>query len=103
MSERSEFAADELSLKGRLQVEIALSALVYSGINIDAQKRLRTFLNVHDRMTDEQRQHGISIHLRGGSVEQDKKDISTGLEALCVSQTVSDDIRFAAQALREIL
>lgn len=47
-----EFKSDELYLKGRLQIETALGALAYTGINPDAQQRLQTFLDVHSQLSN---------------------------------------------------
>jgi hypothetical protein len=99
----SELGPDELHLRGRVQVEIALGALAYTGINLDAQNRLQTFLNVHSQLSDGQGQNDLSIYLQGGIVEREKVDIITSLDALCVDEEATNEIRLAAYALREII
>jgi hypothetical protein len=99
----SELGPDELHLNGRVQVETALGALAYTGVNLDAQTRLQTLLRVHNRSSDGNSQDDLSIYLQGEVVQREKADIISSLDALCADQTTTNEIRLAAQALREII
>jgi hypothetical protein len=99
----SEYGPDELFLCGRIQVEVALGALVFSSLNAEAQNRLQTFLSVTNRSRDDQNQSGLVMYMKGEVVERDKADIITGLDAVSADESISRDMRLAAQALREII
>jgi hypothetical protein len=99
----SELAPDELHLRGRMQIETALGALAYTGINLEAQKRLQTFLNVHTQLSDGQSQQDLAIYLQGEVIETEKADIIASLDTLCKDEAVANEMRLAAQALREII
>ena len=99
----SEFGPDELFLRGRLQLEVALGALVFSSLNLDAERRIQAFLDIHSHPQDDQSQSNLAMYLQGGVVTQDKADIITGLDLLSVDQSASTEMRLAAQALREII
>ena len=98
-----EFSADELFLKGRVQVETALGALAYTGINPSAQQRLQTLLNVHADLSDCEAQNDLSLYLQGGTIENEKADIIESLDALKDSESATSEARIAADALRQIL
>ena len=99
----SELGSDELFLRGRVQVNTALSALAHSGVNPEAQKRLQTFLEVHDMMSDGQAQNDLSIYLQGGTAERERSDIVSSLELLCLDPSAESEQRVAAAALYAML
>jgi hypothetical protein len=99
----TEFRSDELYLKGRLQIETALGALAYTGINPDAQQKLQTFLNVHSQLSGSEDQNDLSIYLQGDTVEKEKADIFASLDALGDSESATKETRIFAIALRETL
>lgn len=99
----SEFGPDQLFLRGRVQIEVALGALAFSGLNPDAQNRLQAFLSIHSRSSDGQNQANLAMYLQGEIVARDKADIITGLDTLSADESVATDMRLAAQALREII
>jgi hypothetical protein len=98
-----ELGTDGLLLKGRVQVETALGALAYTGINEEAQQRLQTFLDVHANLSDREAQNDLSLYLQGGTIEREKTDIIMSLDALKDSESATPEARVAAEALRQIL
>jgi hypothetical protein len=86
-----------------MQIETALGALAYTGINLEAQKRLQTFLNVHTQLSDGQSQQDLAIYLQGEVIETEKADIIASLDTLRKDEAVANEMRLAAQALREII
>lgn len=94
---------DKLVLRGRLQVETALGALMCTGANQNAQERLRLFLDLHAEHTCGTAQEDLLIATEGGTTTQDKADIITGLETLVCDNEASDEIRSAAAVLYEQL
>ena len=98
-----ELCSDELFLRGRLQVSTAIGALAHSGVNPEAQKRLQTFLEVHDTMRDGQAQNDLSIYVKGKTAEREKSDIVSSLELLFLNPTIENEQRVASAALYTIL
>lgn len=98
-----ELGADELLLKGRLQVETALGALAFTAVNPEAEQRLQTLLDVHANLSDGEDQNDFSIYLQGETAAREKADILASLEALKDSDAVTPEARIAADALRHIL
>ncbi len=97
------FGANELFLRGRLQVETALGALAHTGINFAAQQRLQTFLDVHASLSDDESQNDLILYLQGGTTEQEKSDIIASLDALNNFESATPEAKIAADALRQIL
>jgi hypothetical protein len=98
-----ELDTDELFLKGRVQAETALDALAYSGLNLDAQKRLKTFLDVHETLSYQDDQDDLVIYLRGERAETEKADIIVSLAQLAADPNSNDGLKLAATALHQIL
>jgi hypothetical protein len=98
-----ELGADELFLRGRVQVETALGALAYTGMNPEAQQRLQTLLDAHAGLSDGQAQNDLSLYLQGRTAEREKTDIIMSLDALKDSTSATPDAKIAAEALRQIL
>lgn len=98
-----ELGTDELFLRGRVQIETALGALAYTGINAAAQQRLQTFLDVHADLSDGEAQNDLILYLQSESIEREKADIVMSLDALKDSESAAQEARVAADALRQIL
>jgi hypothetical protein len=99
----TEFAEDELYLKGRLQVATALGALAYTGINPTAAQRLQTLLDVHGEPTDEFKQNDLVLYLRGEVAKQEKSDIEASLIAVEADELAPTELKVASGILRDIL
>ena len=99
----TELIHGELFLKGRVQIEAALRALAYTGINPDAQHRLQVLLDTHAELSVGESQDDLSVYLQGEAAEWEKSDIVTSLDAVKDGDLVSADERAAAAALHEIL
>ncbi len=98
-SRRDNTSPNRLVLKGRVQVETALGALMCTGSNPDAQNRLQLFLDLHTEYTSLEAQEDLFIACEGGTTAQDKADITAGLEELVTREDTPADIRHAAAAL----
>lgn len=98
-----ESAANELYLKGRVQVETALGALAHAGINPGAQKLLQSLLDAHSVLSDGNNQNDLSIYIEGGGSEGERNAIVASLDNLIDSEFASRDKRMAATALRKIM
>lgn len=99
----TELGPDELHLKGRVQVEIAIGALAYTGINLEALNRLQALLDVHAQLSNGQNQNDLSVYMRGEIIKREKVDIITSLDTVCIDKDTTNETRLAAQALREII
>jgi hypothetical protein len=99
----TEFAPDELFLRGRVQIETALGALAHTGANPDAQQQLQTFLDVHGQLSDGETQNDLVIYLKGEATEREKTDILNSLDVLRDDESATTGARVAAAALRSLL
>lgn len=104
---------DELYLAGRLQINIARTALVLTGINQAGEKMLTGFLNVHERLARRYAQpdnpegniaqSSIAMFLQGETAQVLKTDLITGLRHVIKDESQSQESKSDAQALLEYL
>lgn len=100
----TELIESKFSLKGRMQIETALGALAYAGMNQDAQTYYRVLLAAHDQYGDDQSQNNFAVYYHDERAVKIKADVATSLDAVIKDNgSVAKELKFAAIALRNTL
>jgi len=100
MNERE---TNQLTLRGRLQVETALNALAYTGLNPDIEATLRSLLAIHASIHGDKSQDDFYFQFDTNTALSDKNDIIRSLEFVTTDENILPSDRMAYIALREIL
>jgi len=103
---------DELYLAGRLQIDIAHTALALTSLNHPAQRKLQTFLDLHGTLgalneksagSETSTRSSLNVYLQGGETTAMKADILTALRQVANDESRLPEDRANAQALLSIL
>lgn len=99
----SELDNDALYFKGILQVEVALEALKFSGINLPMELTLKSIIDFYESIDTSEGQEGFEVALQGEVYDNNRADVLYSLGQLAANRTTAGELRVAAEALREIL
>lgn len=99
----SELEDNKIRFTGILQVEVALAALVFTGVNPPAVNILSGVIRFYEQLEDSGEQEGFEVAIQGDAYGDIRADILGSLGVMATDEAVDDVQRDTAFALKEIL